>query len=175
MKKIYSLIPLLVFALIGCDSSTEPSLSSEEFFPLQVGNKWFYNSSYPDSNSADFVWEVVREENFDGKQYFAITEHNLKNNFISVLYYRFNGDTLFVRWTNFETILADFSLNINDTAYWQNGLAVVQKTKDIMKFETPHGADYGFALSFKRGIGITSLIQNGIVFHRKTLLKAEIN
>lgn len=153
----------------------EPSLSSEEFFPLQVGNKWYYNSSFPDSNSVDFVWEVVGEENFDGKQYFAITELNLKFNFISTLYYRFNGATLFVRGTNFEKILADFSLNLNDTAYWQNELVVVEKTKDIMKFETPQGADYGFSFSFKRGIGIINSIQNGFTYDRKTLLKAEIN
>ena len=54
--------------------------------------------------------------------------------------------------------------NLNDTAYWENDMTVVQKTKDIMRFEIPFGADYGYSITFKRGIGITNKIQNGFIY-----------
>jgi hypothetical protein len=175
MKKIYLLILLSFLLLLGCKSPNEPSLNPEEYFPLQIGNKWYYNTVYPDTTSVNIICEVNGQEEINHKQYYRIVEQNLQYNFIDTLFYRVNGDTLFSRRINYdEQIIADFSLRLDDTAYWQNDLKVVQKTKDIIKFETPFGADYGDSITFQRGIGITNSVQNGLVYYRRTLIKAEI-
>lgn len=175
MKKIFSLIPLSFFLLIGCESPTELSSNPEEYIPLKIGNKWYYNSVYPDTTSINIIWEVNGQEEINHKLYYRIVEQNIHFNFIDTIFYRFSGDTLFCRGKDYdEQIVADFSLNLYDTAYWQNDLRVVQKTNEIMKFETPFGADYGYSISFLKGIGITNSVQNGFVYNRRTLIKAEI-
>jgi len=174
MKRIISFIPLLILIIAGCESPMDTT-PADEYFPLKVGNKWYYNSIYPDTTYINVIWEVNGKEEINGKQYFKIVEQNLQINHIDTLFYRFDEDTLFCKRINYdERIVADFSLNLNDTAYWQNDLRVVQKTENIIKFETPFGADYGYSISFKKGIGITNTIQNGFVYNRLTLIKAEI-
>ncbi len=175
MKKIYLVIPLSFLFIIGCDSSTECSSNPEEYLPLKVGNKWYYNYDYSDTTTINLISEVNGKEEIEYKSYYRIVEQNLQSNFVDTIFFRFSGDTLFCRKKAYhEQIMADFSLNLNDTAYWQNEMTVVQKTKDIMKFEIPFGADYGYSITFKRGVGITNTIQNGFIYHRRILIKAEI-
>ena len=175
MKKIYLIISLSFLFILGCDSPTEYSLNSEDYLPLKVGNKWYYNSDYSDTTTINLISEVNGKEDIDNKSYYRILEQNLQSNFIDTIFFRFSGDTLFSRNKSYsEQIMADFSLNLNDTAYWQNNMTVVQKTKDIMKYEIPFGADYGYSITFKRGVGITNTIQNGFIYHRRILIKSEI-
>jgi hypothetical protein len=42
-----------------------------------------------------------------------------------------------------------------------------------MKFETPFFADYGYSITFKKDIGITKTIDNGIIYNYRTLIKTE--
>ncbi|GMU87454.1 MAG: hypothetical protein AMXMBFR48_26950 [Ignavibacteriales bacterium] len=144
--------------------------------PLKDGNKWYYNSHsrFPDTTSIVFVWEVNGQEKKGGLNYFRIVEHNLLTNYYDTLFYRLNGDTLFGWETDKEQILADFSLNLNDTAYWRNDLKVVQKSGEIMQFETRLGQNSSYSISYQKGIGITDIIESGVLYHRKKLIKAEI-
>jgi hypothetical protein len=175
MKKIYLFISLSFLLLLGCDSPNEASSNPEEYLQLKIGNKWYYNSDYSDTTTINLISQVNGKEDIDHKSYYRIIEQNLQSNFIDTIFFRFGGDTLFSRKKDYpEQIMADFSLNLNDTAYWQNDLTVTQKTKDIMKFEIPFGVDYGYSITFKRGVGITNTIQNGIIYHRRILIKAEI-
>jgi hypothetical protein len=174
MKNIFSLVPLVAFLIYSCKSSNEPSSNSEGYFPLKVGNKWYYNSVYPDTNSISIIWEVTGQEEINYRLYYRIIEQNTQINLIDTLFYRVNGDTLFRGGKNNEQIIADFSLSLNDTAYWQNDLRVVEKNKDIIRLETPFGADYGYSITFQKGIGITNSVQNGFVYYRMTLIKAEL-
>ena len=175
MKKIYLIFSLSFLFAIGCDSPTEYSINPEDYLPLKVGNKWYYNLDYSDTTSINLISEVNGKEKIGLKTYYRILEQNLLTNFIDTVFFRFSGDTLFSRRKVYpEQIIADFSLNLNDTAYWQNDMTVVQKTKDIMKFEIPFGADYGYSITFKKGIGIINTIQNGFVFHRRILIKSEM-
>ena len=158
MKKLYKLIPLLFAILFGCSSPNKPLEKVESFFPLTTGNKWYYNSSTGDTSSIDDVWEITAQKEIDNKKYYEIIEHHIKNNLNDTVYYRLNGDTLFSKRIDYqEHIVADFSLNLNETAYWQNDLKVVQKTENIMTFETPYEIDYGYTITFQRGVGIVSI------------------
>lgn len=176
MKNLIFTCLFLTLFFFGCDSTTENSPNPGSYLPLKDGNKWYYNSHsrFPDTTSVDFVWEVKGQAEIGGRNFFRIIEHNLLTDNFDTLFYRLNGDTLFNWDVNKEQIMSDFSLNLNDTAYWRNDLTVVQKTKDIIQFETPFGADYGSSISFQRGIGITNSIENGFVYYRNTLIKAEI-
>ena len=175
MKKIYLIISLSFIFIIGCDSPTEYSLNPEDYLPLKVGNKWYYNSDYSDTTTINLISEVDGKEDIDNKSYFRILEQNLQSNYIDTIFLRFGEDTLFSIKKNYpEQIIADFSLNHNDTAYWQNDMTVVQKTKDIIKYGIPFGADYGYSITFKRGVEITNSIQNGFIYHRSMLIKTEI-
>ncbi len=178
MKRIYFVIPLFLCLITGCDSSIGPSSTLDEYFPLRVGNKWYYNSNYKDTNSINIIWEVGSLIEINGHQYYEIRQENFNNQnvYSDTSYYRLSGDTLFYYHNNLqEQILADFSLHLGDTTYWQNDLRVTEKTNRSIKFETPFSADYGYSITFKRGIGITSIIQNGFIFNQLTLIKSELN
>ncbi len=175
MRTIYLIISLLLLSLISCESPTENSLIPEDYFPLKIGNKWYYNSDYSDTTTINLVSEVDGKENINNKMYFRIIEQNLQLNYNDTVFFRFGEDTLFMKQKYYaEQIMADFSLQLNDTAYWENDMTVVQKTKDVMKFEIPFAADYGSSITFKSGVGITNLILNGFVYHRRILIKSEI-
>lgn len=175
-------IPLIIFSflilIIGCDSTNEPILNSQDYFPLKIGNKWYYNITFPirrDTTSINLIYEVKGKEEIDNKSYFKIIETYLQSNFVDTIFYRFGGDTLFLkRIDNSEQIIADFSLSLNDTAYWQDDLKVVAKTNDLITFEVPIRPDYGYSITFQRGIGITNEEESGIAYYNKKLIKAEI-
>ncbi len=175
MKKLIRLIPLLFALLLSCESPVEPTGSAKEFFPLKVGNKWYYNLTYSDTTSIDEIWEITGRKTLDNKEYYQMVTNRLKNNFKDTLYYRTNGDTLFSKRPEFnEQIIADFSLKINETTYWQDDLKVTKKTGDTMTFETPFRADYGYSITFKKGIGISIQIQNGFIYYKLKLIKVEL-
>jgi hypothetical protein len=114
--KIYLIIVFGFWGIliIGCDSPTEYSLDPKEYFPLKVGNKWYYNSDYSDTTTINLISEVNGKEDIDFNEYFRIIEQNLQSNFIDTIFFRFGG------------------------------------------------------------VGITNKIQNGFIYHRRILIKAEI-
>jgi len=175
MKKTDQPILLFVLLLWCCNSPVAPLHNAADFFPLTVGNKWYYNSTDSDTTVIDDIWEITARKTINNKAYYELVTRHLENNFIDTLYYRVSGDTLFSKRIKFdEQIIADFSLKINETAYWQDDLKVSTKTEDAMTFETPFYADYGYSVTFKKRRGIAIQIQNGFIYHRLTLIKAEI-
>lgn len=175
MKKLYKLILLLYTLLLSCESPNGPISNSEEFFPLSIGNKWYYNTNNPDSTTIDDIWEITGQKVLNNKEYYEMAIFHSKNNLKDTLYYRLNGDTLFSRRKNYnELIVADFSLTLNEPAYWQNDLKVTHRTENTITFETPFRADYGYIITFKKGVGITVQIQNGIDYQKLKLIKSEL-
>ncbi len=180
MKNIYLLIPLAVSLVCGCKSTNEPtsnnkpSSNSEKYFPLKLGNKWYYNTANYIPDSIDLIWEVTGQEVLNDILYYRIIKQYLRYNTTDTQFYRFNGDTLFCKSKNIESIIADFSLNLNETASWFSDLKVVRKTDSLIEFSTPFGIDYGYSITFLKGYGITKIISNGIVYYETTLIKAEI-
>jgi len=175
MKKVCSIVLLSFILLLSCESPNSPNSNSEEYFPLKVGNKWFYNSTSADTTSIDVIWEIIATKTINDKVYYEITINKNKYNFIDTLYYRLNGDTLFSKRMNYdEVIVADFSLILYDTAYWQSDLKVTNKTDNTITFATPFRADYGNSITFEKGVGITLWIQNGFVYYKFKLIKTEL-
>jgi len=175
MKTKYLFASFLLVILFGCKSSTETVPDASSYFPLKVGTIWYYNTNINDTTSINTTWKVSRVIPFEGKNYFEIIEHNILANYFDTLYYRLEGDKLYLKNIgDEERIVADFNLQLHDTTSWQSDLKVIEKTSQIMTFATPFAPDYGYSITFKKGVGITLEMENGFVVNYKKLLKAEL-
>jgi len=175
MKKISLILSLLLIITSGCQMPVESVNKAAEFFPLKVGNKWYYNSDNADPTTFNEIWEVTGKKILDDKEYFEVIKTFIPRNHKDTVYYRFEGAALFRKYSAYkEEILADFSLEIDQQAYWRKDLKVTTKNEDLVTFKTPFYADYGFSITFKRNTGILSLIQNGFIYYSLKLIKAEI-
>ncbi|MCU7493050.1 MAG: hypothetical protein HF310_16230 [Ignavibacteria bacterium] len=177
LKMLKSSALLILFSLsfiMGCKSPNEP-VNPAGYIPLAVGNKWYYNDDSHDTTSINFVQEITGQKVIDNKNYYEVISTDLTSGDKGTFYYRLNKDTLFVRdTTNGERVFADFSLKVNEPAYWAQDLKVTLKSDQFMIFATPWGMDYGFSMTFKRGIGMINSAANGLVYYRTKLIKAEI-
>lgn len=177
MRKYYRALIITFFILISCKTSYEPLLIDKSFFPLEIGNKWYYNISGLDTDPILNIKEVIALKEINDKSYFLVTNTHLKYNFKDTVYYRLDNSVLFSKLPQYdERIMADFSLNENEYAYWDSkgDLKVIKKTASIMIFARPFSADYGSAVTYKRGTGIIQIVQNGIIYYQINLVKAEL-
>lgn len=177
MKEYHSVVVIAFFMLISCQTSYEPLSINKNFFPLKIGNKWYYNTSGLDTDPILNIHEVTARKKISDEFYYLITDTHLQNNFKDTVYYRLENSVLFSKLPQHEErIIADFSLNENAYAYWDSlgDLKVTKKTDSIIKFERPFHEDYGSSVTYKKGIGMIQTIENGIVYYQSNLVKAEI-
>ncbi len=174
MRLFFIFTGVWLLLLSACSSSTGPK-PSKSFFPLKTGNKWYYSADYKDTTHVDEIWTVTGQQTLDGKDYFAIQKEDRVHNISNADYYRMHGDTLFIKETGFpERIIADFSIAQNDFCYWDSNATVTRKTNTIFEFGAPFSGDSGYHTIYKKGIGLTRLITNGIIYHQQKLVKAYI-
>jgi hypothetical protein len=176
-KKTFHLFLLILLLSIYCGSPTNnEEYLKNSYFPLKIGNRWYYNTSFPDTTTTDEIWDIIGKVEQNNKSYYEFVISYPSSAIKNTVYYRMNGDTLFYQGINDnkEHIIADFSLNLNDTTYWQSDLKVVLKTDSIIKYATPFSIDYGASITFKKNLGITDQISNGIIYYRLKLISAEI-
>lgn len=172
MKSFKYVIIAYVLILAGCNSSTEVKFSGQ-YFPLNVGNKWYYAAS--DSSTVNEIWEVTGTKTFNGINYYQMDIHDLSLNTITTYYYRYGGDTLFCKLPDYpESIAADFSLQLKDTAYWDKQMTVTEKTQDLITFSVPLTGDYSYSATYVKGVGLTEMTENGFVYYHRRLVKSEI-
>ena len=177
MNKLHRIMYLVLFILISCKTSTEPLFVDNNFFPLNIGNKWYYNTNGSDADPILIIMEVVAIEEINDKSYYLVTNSNIQYSYKDSIYYRINNSVLYSKMpNNEEQIVADFSLKKNEYAYWDviGDLKVTEKTNSIMKFERPFSADYGSSVTYQKKIGIIESILNGFIFFKRTLVRAEI-
>ncbi len=168
---------LTLFLLISCETSHEPLYVDNSFFPLNIGNKWYYNTSGLNTDPILIIKEVVALKAINDNSYYLVTNTHVQHSYKDSIYYRIDNSILYSKLPQHEErIIADFSLKKNEYAYWDaiGDLKVTEKTNSIMKFERPFGADYGSSVTFKKGVGIIESIENGIIFYKRTLVRAEI-
>ncbi|HEX2866099.1 MAG TPA: hypothetical protein VHO03_03605 [Ignavibacteriales bacterium] len=168
--------------IAGCKSPNEPPSRPQTFYPLAVGNKWYYNSitfNYGavnlDTTTVNLVEEVTGVKVIDKKNYFEVTSTDLTSGTKDTTYYRMSCDTLFEIIAKYpENIHADFSLNLNEQAYWDQDVKVTLKNDEYMTFET-FVYDDSYSMTFKRGVGMINSIHYGYGDCQRTkLIKSEI-
>lgn len=166
-------VALLLFQ--SCESATESYFEKNEFMPLKVGNKWYWNHWIKDTTSVDEIWEVVGWQKVNCHYYFKVARYNGPGDTtISYFYFRIDNNTLFRKWPGRdETILADFSLNLNEEAYWSEDLFVTKKDESTIVFQKTIGLDLP-QLEFKKGIGLTRDENFGVFHYRHKLVGYEI-
>ena len=117
----YSIIICVPIILINCSSL------SNEYLPLEVGNKWYYKAYNPNMHNAELettiIIEVVGIDTVDGKKYFLLKYENGDNWFSPFYYYqRISNDTLYYsdynekRGNTLERITAIFNLDVGEIA-----------------------------------------------------------
>jgi hypothetical protein len=179
IKKMVLFFILLILVIPACNSTTEtePVYNAQSFFPLSIGSKWSYHH-HNSSDKTGYVaeWEAIGKKELSGNIFTQIAVYVPSKNGYDTIFYRFRGDTLsyISTYVKNEEVIADFSLSLNDTCWWDKELTVTEKSDDIFTVASEFHADYGYSLSFKRGTGITKLISNGFIYYQTDLIKAEI-
>jgi len=178
MKNRYLYFFILSFILFNCDSPIESHSYLTEFFPLKVGNKWYYKSNISqDTSYFNETIEVVAQKKINDNTYFETVRNIISSNIKDTLYYRLNEDVLYaMKPPQEESIIADFSLKLNEIAYWDSTgkLRVSERTDSTIVFSTPFGGDYGLSITYKKGIGITYEYINGYIPHIRELVYWEL-
>lgn len=87
MKLLFYLFIFSLTALFMCCSSAQTSSSVEnDYMPLSIGNKWYYNSH---------TSEVVGIDTIESKKYFKLEHKNVDEKFPPFYYHqRISNDTL---------------------------------------------------------------------------------
>jgi len=169
----YLFIVSLTVLLICCSSAQTSSSVENDYMPLSIGNKWYYNSH---------TSEVVGIDTIEGKKYFKLEHKNVNAKFPPYYYYqRISNDTLFTlnfgQWTNLysERVTAIFTLDSGDVARIElppnelssrneaQGLptgrkylikAINKNSETIELFTNVGGVDGNYAETYKKGIGM---------------------
>lgn len=127
MKLLFYLLIFSLSDIFMCCSSAQTSSSIEnDYMPLSIGNKWYYNVHSSNSkvgSETTFITEVIGIDTIATKAYFKIERENSKDK-IPVYYYhqRVSNDTLYTlnfdQKSNlyFERITAIFTLDSGDVA-----------------------------------------------------------
>jgi len=175
-KKILSILFYLSIVLfISCN---ENGLTSQEndnsYFPLKVGNKWYYNSftsfQQYDSTNINLTSEVIGKKQLFGKTYFSIKSTYFDENgsiiYLDTSYYSCSNDTLYEYMSDdnnnfYESIYAIFILEKGDkyNNYMRSTeyvITVIEKDKDLITlfYDAPQYKDEEQEITFKRGLGI---------------------
>ena len=189
-KKMFSfLLVLSLSVFISCDVNSPNAGDSGKYFPMQIGNKWYYA---PDSYSSNFdstnineIWTVADTKYIDGIQFYVINCFYITYDYSYsyVLYYNPNVNILYEYIDNgqespYITPKAKFNLNVNDKFEYINGLnynvSVISKNWPYMSFyyDDPQVYDEEYSITFKEGIGIYKWISGWGIGER--LVKSEL-
>jgi hypothetical protein len=169
----YLFIVSLAFLFICCSSAQTLSLSKNDYMPLAIGNKWYYNFH---------TSEVVGIDTIDGKKYFKLKLENVNAKFPPYYYHqRISNDTLYTlnldQKSNlyFERITAIFNLDSGDVARIElppnelsskneaeglptgrnYSIKVTDKDEDTIEFFTYSGMiDGEYTEIYQKGIGM---------------------
>jgi len=177
VKKMFlkTLLIFLSIVFIQCESSNAVDYdylnNQSSYFPLKIGNKWYYNSNTDpfDSTSYNEVWEVKTNLWLFQKNFYLIekTRYFLDGSIkYDSMYYCLSNDTLLQfhpSWESSESSIstrAIFSSNQKFTMKWLDfEYEAYSKNQNdsviTFTYYIPGGMDSGFETTFHKNIGIT--------------------
>ncbi len=185
MKNISAIIILTFLYLIsGCESPTESFVDALQYYPLEIGNKWYYSYDQTDTSVCNYVSEIVGDTAINNKLYYKKVSHFIPQseyNYIS--YLRIEKSRLFIGMISYyngvptftENLSADFSLNVGDTLRIDEHKfeTVTEKDENIIKFHTSDGMLNTYS-TYKKGVGLIKSLSILEVFHRIVLVEYEL-
>jgi len=158
-KYILSIITTLIIVVAmlfnSCDTSTEViNKNYSDYFPLKVGNKWYYsNYSYsvpPDANRIELIKEGIGTRDFSDTTYYTMRETYYNNEAVSYVdtnFYVVSGNELVCRYEweqNTRNVITDFSMKLNEQKVFPGNeetkqyLIVKEKSETSIKFLYDH-------------------------------------
>ena len=171
VKNIFRIIVLPLF-FYSC-GSLEPEDQNESFFPMKVGNKWYYNSNPAGDIGSSTKWEIVSKQQFAGNDYYQLVK-SYNTSFSDTLYYRIASNKLIELLIGvnpnsyyFETVCADFNLDANGSfEYYMGGfpgkeyyykVTIKNKSEDEITFfyNSPNAVDEEHSITYKKGVGVS--------------------
>ncbi|MFA3783795.1 hypothetical protein ABRY23_12110 [Melioribacteraceae bacterium 4301-Me] len=172
---------VLLFLFNSCNENPTQPVSAEQFYPLKVGNKWYYKYYHTNGDTikydySDSEYELYREvigvKKINGKNYSIMESKNsnpLLVNHSDTTYLRTDRYKLYFAYkdatTNqyIERMFADFSLEKADTFHivkdaYEWVVTVKEKTTNIIKFhyEIPNAADEEYEETYVKNVGLKS-------------------
>jgi hypothetical protein len=111
----YIIIIITAFILLSCKESTvEPFVDTNNYFPMQVGNTWWY--SLPNEAHDQFKISITGVSSINSKQYFIFERLNISTNQKTITYYCFENKKVFQYKpdTQKESLFIDFNKNIDE-------------------------------------------------------------
>lgn len=104
--KTYLILLFTILQFSGCQSSTEPNglnNNTNSFFPMEVGNKWYYNTYYSDSyfdtSRYNRTLEIKNKIYLENKIFYLFEDtyynKDLSIKSIDTTYYAIKNDSLF--------------------------------------------------------------------------------
>jgi hypothetical protein len=175
-RNILSSVVLVIIGLCsGCSQGpTEPEYVNS-FFPLEVGNKWYYNSFSSSSQrfnplEVDEVKEIIGIKQISEKKYYlAETKYYDQSGsiyYVDTSYYRYSKDTLYQHRNynnaSYEIASAIFSLEKGDRYMNYMGstifeVTVREKDNGLITFfyDSPQFKDTESEITFQKGKGIS--------------------
>jgi len=121
IQSYQTMVLISLFQLLSSCGINEVELYEGDYFPLQIGNKWYY--SY-DKNQTDInntrKWEVISKKNIQGREYFLI-ESTYNASVTDTIYYRKEKNKIIELLIGkskseyyIENIFADFDIKENE-------------------------------------------------------------
>lgn len=123
---IYLLFTSLSILFLTCSSIQSLNSFNNDYMPLAIGNKWFYNvhsSNVEAKSEITFANEILTIDTIEGKKYFKFKHENINSNIPPTYYYQRNSnDTLYTlsydeKSNKYkEKVIAIFNLDSNEVA-----------------------------------------------------------
>ena len=168
----YAFVDSLVFAgtsngVFLYDPSYEPYIGNN-YFPLQVGNKWqFHNACMFSGLEENTIYYVERDTLILGKKYYL-----LQGTITDWLRYDNDVDKLFVRWNDSDYVNMDYTLNEGSTfsqtafnTHQQRNVTITAPTYINIFDSSYHSKGYSFSQMYSgwsyyhsEGLGETRIV-----------------
>ena len=171
LKHILGIIFLSI--LFSACGSLEPEAANDSFFPMKVGNIWYYNSTPTGDLSDATKWEIVSKKQFAGNDYYQLVQ-SYNNSYSDTVYYRIENNKLIQLLIDknpnsyyFETVAADFNLDVNGSfRYYMEyvsgkeyyyDVTIKSKSDDEITFfyNSPNAVDEEHSVTYKKGVGVS--------------------
>lgn len=183
-KQIRHILMLLLLLIVSCENLVEPQKEkdiSSPYFPLSIGNKWYYkywdrfDSTFVYPDSVIFTEEVKSTRILNNKIFFLIERCYLNLDGLirmkDSVYYNFTGDTLYQILSDLEfseeslsiiAIFADtghvsYQMKWYDQYYDAYSRLETDTTMNFV-FYKPQWVDSGSEWKFKKNVGVLDYI-----------------
>lgn len=183
LKLLNALILASIFLFLSCDENPLEPENANSFFPLKLGNKWYYRQyttfndslkfKYPDKEY-DLTFEIIGDKEIDGKTYSVLegTSYDYSSQFypirVDTSYCRNEGSRFF--WLGEDSygyhnlMIADFSVSEGDTFSFNRDNNSTSTTVGTVKkrtwaaitifYDIPNVSDDESEVTFVRNIGL---------------------